>query len=161
MEMMLISILPNNTQSRRSLSVRHTTAFDLWKHGNNDTKCFEIKHAKYYNMPEIISTETNVVQLIEHRTGTPVTQVRLPQQRIFLPINSSVQTLLRCPFTPCAIACINICVHVKVPVVHIRVRWIMEALNHPACTVRRVARLCRSWLTRGKQPEFPMGEIPL
>ena len=38
----------------------------------------------------------------------------------------SVQTLLRCSYTPCAIACINICAHVKDPVVHTRVRWIME-----------------------------------
>ena len=34
-------------------------------------------------------------------------------------------------------------------VVHVRVRWIMETRKHPACTVRRVARLCRSWLSRG------------
>ena len=29
-----------------------------------------------------------------------------------------------CPYTPCEIACINICAHVKDPVVHVRVRWI-------------------------------------
>ena len=39
----------------------------------------------------------------------------------------SVQTLLRVSVHPqCAIACINICAHVKDPVVHVRVRWIME-----------------------------------
>ena len=32
----------------------------------------------------------------------------------------------------CAIACTNICAHVKDPVVHVRVRWIKETLKHPA-----------------------------
>ena len=41
----------------------------------------------------------------------------------------------------CATACINICAHVKDPVVHVRVRWIMETLKHPACTVHWVVRL--------------------
>ena len=36
---------------------------------------------------------------------------------------------------PCAIACFYICAHVKDPVVHVRVRWIVETLKHPACTV--------------------------
>ena len=36
---------------------------------------------------------------------------------------------------PCAIACINICALVKDPVVYVRVPWIMETLEHPACTV--------------------------
>ena len=35
---------------------------------------------------------------------------------------------------------INISAHVKYPVVHVRVRWIMETLKHPACTVGWVAR---------------------
>ena len=51
---------------------------------------------------------------------------------------------------PCAIACINICVHVKDPVVHVRVQWIMETLKHPARTVGWVVQLCRSWLSLGK-----------
>ena len=73
----------------------------------------------------------------------------------------SVQTLLRVSLHPCAITCIDICAHVKDPVVHVKVRWIMETLKHPARTVGWVARLCRSWLSRGRQPEFPMGEIPV
>ena len=31
--------------------------------------------------------------------------------------------------TPCAIACIYLCAHVKDPLVHVRVRWIMETLK--------------------------------
>ena len=74
----------------------------------------------------------------------------------------SVQTLLRVSVHPlCATACINICAHVKDPVVHVGVRWIMEILKHPACTVGWVARLCRSWLSPRKQPKFSMKEIPM
>ena len=42
---------------------------------------------------------------------------------------------------------IYICAHVNDPVVHVRVWWIMETLEHPART--------------GGQPEFAMGGIPL
>ena len=52
--------------------------------------------------------------------------------------------------TQCAIACNNICTHVKGPVVHVRVRWIMETLKHPACTGGWVMQLCCSWLSPGK-----------
>ena len=73
----------------------------------------------------------------------------------------SVQTLLRCPHTPYAIACINICAHVKDPVVHVRFRWIMETLKHQACTVGWVARSCRSWLSPGKATRISRGKIQL
>ena len=106
----------------------------------------------------------DVAQLVERRTGMPLGRVRFPgAAREFSPrvnfqcrLSYSVCTLL------CAIACINICAHIKDPVVHVRVWWIMETLKHPACTVGCVAQLRRSWLSSdGKQPEFPTGEIPL
>ena len=62
--------------------------------------------------------------------------------------------------TPCRIACIYICAHVTDPKVHIRVRWIMETLKHPACTVGWVARLCRSWLSPGKATRISHGRNP-
>ena len=40
---------------------------------------------------------------------------------------------------PCANACINICAHVKDPVVQVRVQWITETLKPTACTVGWVA----------------------
>ena len=61
---------------------------------------------------------------------------------------------------PCAIARIYICVHVKDSVVHVRVRWIMETLKHPACTTGWVARLYRSWLSRGKAIRISHGRNP-
>ena len=96
--------------------------------------------------------------MVEHWTVTPLTQVRFPgAARDFSPGRFSVQTLLRVSVHPRVqlIVCIKICAHVKDPVVHVRVRWIMETLNHPACTVGWVARLCRSWLSQGKSsPNF-------
>ena len=68
-------------------------------------------------------------------------------------------TCVRTP--PCAIACIySTRAHVKDPVVHVRVRWIMETLKHPACTVDWVARLCRSWLSPGKAARISHGRNP-
>ena len=61
---------------------------------------------------------------------------------------------------PCAITCINICAHVKDPTVHGRVRWIMETLKHPTCTLGWVARLCvAAGFPRRKWTEFPTGEF--
>ena len=58
------------------------------------------------------------------------------RQGIFLPESASSADSLTCVRTaPCAIACINICTHVKDLVVHARVRWITETLKQPACTV--------------------------
>ena len=50
---------------------------------------------------------------------------------------------------PRAVACINICAHVKDLVVYARVWWIMEILKCPACTVGWVARLCHTWPSLG------------
>ena len=73
----------------------------------------------------------------------------------------SVHTLFRVSVYPsCAIACIKICVHVKDPVIHVRVRWIMETLQHPACTVGWVVRLCNSWLSPGKATRISHGRNP-
>ena len=88
-------------------------------------------------------------------------------KRFFPSVKLSVQTLLGVSVHPtCAIACINICAHVKDPVVHVRVRWIMEILKHPVCTVGWVARLCRIWLSPGKATRIshwrnPIGTIKL
>ena len=58
---------------------------------------------------------------------------------------------LRCIRTaPSAITRIKIYAHVKDPVVHVRLRWIMETLKHPACTEGWLALLCRSWFSPGR-----------
>ena len=106
----------------------------------------------------------DVAQLVDRRTSTPLRQVRFPgAARDFSPrVNFQCRLSYGVRTPPCATACINICAHVKNPVVHVRVRWIMETLKHQACTVGWVAQLCRSWLSSGKkQPEFPMGEFPV
>ena len=60
---------------------------------------------------------------LEHRTVTPLTQARFPgAARDFSPrVNFQCRPSYVCLYIPCAIACINICAHVKDPVVHVRV----------------------------------------
>ena len=105
----------------------------------------------------------DVTQLVEHRTGTLPTKVRFPDAaRDFSPrVNFQCTLLYDVRTPPCAIAYIYICAHVKDPVVHVRVRWTMETLKHPACTVGWVARLCRSWLSPGKATRIPQGRNPI
>ena len=73
----------------------------------------------------------------------------------------SVRTLLGIHTSSCTIAYIYTCAHVKDPVVHVRVRWIMETLEHPACTLGWVARLCCSWLSPGKATRIFHGRNPV
>ena len=76
----------------------------------------------------------------------------------FSPSQLSVLTLQGVRTPPCAIACIYIRAHIKDPVVPVRVRWIIETLKHPACTVGWVARLCRSWLSLEKATRIYHGK---
>ena len=100
----------------------------------------------------------DVAQLVQHRAGTLPTQVRFPgSARDCSPkVNFRCRLCYGVGAPPCAIACIYICEHVKDPVVHVKVRWIMETLKHPACTGGWAARLCLSWLSPGKATNFPM-----
>ena len=59
-----------------------------------------------------------------------------------------------CVRTP-YVACILICAHVKDPVVLVRVRWIMETLKHPACTLDWVTRLSQLAFPGKSNPNFP------
>ena len=96
-------------------------------------------------------------------TSTLLTQVQFPSAaRDFIPrVNFQCRLCYGARTPPCAITCVNICVHIKGPVARVRVRWIVGTLKHPACTIGWVAGLCHSWLSpKGKQPEFLMGEIP-
>ena len=78
----------------------------------------------------------DVVQLVERRIGTPLTRVRFPgAAKNFSPRVDFLCRLSDGDRTPkCAIACINIShAHIKDFVVHVRVRWIIKTLRHPAC----------------------------
>ena len=103
-------------------------------------------------------------QLVEHQTGTPPTLVPFPGAASLF-FSSRVHFQCRLAYgvrTPlCAVACIYICVHVKDPVVHVRVQCIMETLKQPECTVGWVARLCRSWLLPGKATRISYGRNPI
>ena len=105
----------------------------------------------------------DVAQLLEHRTGTPPTQVRFPgAARDFSP-----RVIFQCRLSygvgtpPCAIACIYVCAHVKDPVVHVRVWWITETLKHPACTGGWVAGFPPGKATRISHGRNPYGTIQL
>ena len=99
---------------------------------------------------------------LEHQSGTPPTRVRFPgAARDFSPrVNFLCRLSYGVPSTR-TIACIYICAHVKDPVVHVRVRWIIETLKHPALTVGWVAQLCRSWLSPGKATRISHGRYPI
>ena len=72
-----------------------------------------------------------------------------------------VQTFSWCPYNPRvqphALTSVRT---VKDPVVHVKVRWIMETLKHSACSVVWVARLCRSWFSVGKATRISRGRNP-
>ena len=101
---------------------------------------------------------------LEHRTIMPLMQVRFPSAARDFSSRVNIQYMLSsftCVCTPlCAIACINVCAHIKDPVVQVRVQWIMETLKHPVCTVGRVVQLCCSWLSPGKATRISHGENP-
>ena len=98
--------------------------------------------------------------LVQHRTVTPLTQIRFPgATRDFSPrVNFQCRFSWMCPYTPLVLS--RACTHVKDPVVHVRVRWIMETLEHPTCTAGWIARLCRSWLSSGKATRISHGRNP-
>ena len=62
-----------------------------------------------------------ILQFVQCRTGMSLTQVRFPgAARDFSPGVNFQCRLSYCVSTPlCAITCINICVHVRDPVIHI------------------------------------------
>ena len=93
-----------------------------------------------------------------HQTSMLPIQVRFPgAARDFSPSEFFKCRLSYGVNTPlCAITCINICEHVKDPVVHVRVWWILETLKHPASSIGWVAGLSQlpcagkaTWISHG------------
>ena len=105
----------------------------------------------------------DVAQLVRASDRHAADAGSIPQMRqeIFLPESTFSADSFTCVRTlPCAIACIYICAHVKDPVVRVRVRWSMETLKHPPCSLGWVVRLCRSWLFPGKATRISHGKNP-
>ena len=90
----------------------------------------------------------DIAQLVEHQTVTPLTQVRFPGAARDFSFRDS--SSVRTPSD----TCINTCAHVKAPVVHVRLRWIMETRKHPAYTVGWVAQLSQLALPRESNLNF-------
>ena len=99
----------------------------------------------------------NVAQMVRAVDHHAPDASSIPQccKGLFSRSQLSVKTLTCVCTPPCAVACINICAHVKDPVVHVRVRWIMETVKHPACTVGWVARLLQLAFSGESNPNFP------
>ena len=110
----------------------------------------------------IFIIDGDVAQLVVRRTDTSLTQVRLPgEARDFSPkVNFQSRFCYSVRTPSCVVVCIYICGHIKDPVVHVRIRWIMETLKQLACTVGWVARLCRCWLSPGKATRISYGRTP-
>ena len=103
----------------------------------------------------------NVAQLEEYRTGTPLMQVGfLSAARDILSPRINFQCRLsygvRTP--PCAIVCKNIHSHVRDPIVHVKVWWIMETWEHPACSLVWVAPLLLLAFPGKSNLNFPLGQ---
>ena len=95
-----------------------------------------------------------------------LTQVRLPSAgRDFLPELTFSADSLMCVSTPlCAVACINICAHfkdVKDPVVHVRVRWIMENTKTPSMHLGLVSVTLSQLTLPGKATHISHGRNPI
>ena len=75
---------------------------------------------------------------LEHRTVTPLTQVRFPgTERDFLPsVNFQCRLSYGALTAPSEIACISICAHDKDPIACVRVRWINATQTYPVHTRR-------------------------
>ena len=120
-------------------------------------------HKDEFCLVSVHSVHMGCSSLVEHRTVTPLTQVRFPGAARDFPFRVNFRCRLsygvRTP--PCAIACIYIYVDVKDPVVHDGVRWIMETLKHPAYTLGWVARLCCSWLSPEQATRTSHGRNPI
>ena len=98
--------------------------------------------------------------MVEHRTGTPLTQVPFPGvARDFSPrVNSQCRLYYGLHTSSCAIPYINTCAHVKNPAVHVKIQWIMETLKHLVYTIGWVTQLCQSWLSPGKATQISNGK---
>ena len=148
----------------RSTEFSHHRTLSRHKLCDSSTKDLVVLDCdRYHGAYFLAREEVDVVRLAERRTGQLPTQVLFPgAARVFSPgVNFQYRLSYGVRKVPCAIACIYICAHVKDTVVHVRVRWIMKTLKHPACTVGWVARLCRSWLSLRKATRISHGRNPI
>ena len=116
--------------------------------------CFQFHSLHYY--------EWNVAQLVQHQTGMPLTQVRFPcALRDCSPrVNFQCRLSYGVRTPPCAIACIYICEHVKDPVVYVRGRLIMEALEAPNMHCRLSSATLSQLAFPGKETQISQGGNP-
>ena len=103
--------------------------------------------------------ECSSIELDRHATDAG--SISQCGKRFFSQSQLSVQDCYSNCTTPLAIACINICAHIKDPLVHVRVRWIMVMLNTQHALQVGECDPVAAVFPWGKQPKFPMGEIQM
>ena len=117
--------------------------------------------ADWHHIDSFLSITINRNYRVEHWTGMLLRLVRFPgAARDFCPrVNFQCRVSYGVRTPPCVIACILICAHVKDPVVHVRVRWIMaKTLNtktpsmHPRLGSATLSQLA---FPGEKQSNFP------
>ena len=107
------------------------------------------------------SVDGDMAQLVERRTATPLTQVRFPgaARDFFLRVNFQCRLFYVYPYTPVCKRRHYISAHVKDPVVHVRVRWIMETVKHQDMHSRLGSTTLLQLAFPGESnPNFPWGK---
>ena len=92
----------------------------------HDTWAYRISPAAYMEQHKYKEWGRSSVGRASNRHAADAGSIPRCTRGVFSQSQHSVQTLLRCPYTPCAIACIYLCAQIKDPIVHDRVRWIRK-----------------------------------
>ena len=104
-----------------------------------------------------------VAQLVEHQTGKPLKQIWFPgATQDFSPRINFQCRLSHSVHTPlCTTACINICVHIKRFCSSCQSSVDYGNTKTPSMHCRLGSKTVAAGFPWGKQPGFPMGEIPM
>ena len=145
------SLRQHNLVDQKSTSLLTVTKVPPWKfdHKSNmpDWKHIQKLWAAFVKLIVYITNQNSWGEL--NRFDSPV------RKGIFLPQSTfGADSLMVSVHPPCTL-------HVKDPTVYVRVRWTMETLKHPACTLGWVARLCRSWLSLGRATKISYWRNPI
>ena len=136
-----------HTRMKHSWSKGHTMMKHTWSKGHSMKHSWPKGHTM---MKQLIKLGWGCSSAGDHHTNDTGSITWCSTGFLFKSQFFSAGSLSCVHTPPCAITCIHICAHIKDPVVHVRVRWIMETLKHPACNEGWVAQLCCSWLSLGK-----------
>ena len=120
----------------------------------------QMRKTKFKGCSSVGGDVAQLVRASDHH-ATDAGSIPLSSKGFFSQSQPSVKTLSHVPVHPRVQShALTLCMLVRDPVGHVRVRWIMETLKYQACTVGWVARLCCSWLSPGKATWISNGRNP-